>query len=46
MENHSKSLGIDPRRAPDRWISVGGSMSKPTPEVGDHPGVLNVVMGF
>ena len=29
---------IDPPRVPYRWISIGGSVFKPTPEVGDHPG--------
>ncbi len=37
-----KSLGIDPRKAPDRWISIGGIIFKPIPAVGDHPGVLPV----
>ncbi len=26
-------------RAPYRWVSVGGSVVKPTPAVGDHAGV-------
>ncbi len=37
-----KTPGIDPPRAPDRWISVGGKVFRPTPAVGDHPGVLPV----
>ncbi len=35
-----KTTGIDPQRAPDCWS--GGRVIKPTPEVGDHPGVLSL----
>ena len=38
QENPSQTTGIDPRRAPYRWISIGGIIFEPTPAVGDHPG--------
>ncbi len=41
-ENPSQTKGIDPRSPTDRWISVGGGVLKPTPAVGEHPGVLPV----
>ncbi len=42
FENLSKTFGIDPRRASDRWIFGRDRAFEPTPAVGDHPGVLQV----
>ncbi len=41
-ENLPHTLGMDARRALDRWISVGVSVFEPTPAAGDNPGVLPV----
>ncbi len=37
-----RTPGIDPWRTPKRWISIEGSVFKPTPAVKDHPGILPV----
>ncbi len=38
--NFSKIIGVDSLRAPDRRLSIGGDVHKPTPAVEDHPTVL------